>query len=219
MGIKIDLKGSSLLGVFSACNDSLLLLPDAVDRRRREQLEDALRVEAVSGSISGSSVVGCLVQMNNHGAITSRYIFEREMAALETHIKTARLPDKMTAAGNIILANDSAALVHPELSDKAVRVVAETLGVDVKRGTIAGIGTVGMAAVANSRGLLVHPGVTDEEIGVLEELFNLPIDVGTVNFGSPLVGSGLLANAHGYAVGLETTGPEIGRIEDALGYL
>ncbi|HHI30626.1 MAG TPA: translation initiation factor IF-6, partial [Candidatus Methanoperedenaceae archaeon] len=32
-------------------------------------------------------------------------------------------------------------------------------------------------------------------------------------------GSGILANTHGYAVGSETTGHEVGRIEDALGYL
>jgi len=34
-----------------------------------------------------------------------------------------------------------------------------------------------------------------------------------------LVGSGLIANSRGYLAGSETTGPELGRIEDALGYL
>ncbi|OYV09323.1 MAG: translation initiation factor 6 [Methanosaeta sp. NSP1] len=50
-------------------------------------------------------------------------------------------------------------------------------------------------------------------------VFGLPIDVGTVNMGSPLVGSGLLANSKGYLAGFETSGPELGRIEDALGFL
>ena len=45
------------------------------------------------------------------------------------------------------------------------------------------------------------------------------MDVGTVNLGSPLVGSGLLANSYGYLAGDETTGPELGRIEDALDFL
>jgi len=45
------------------------------------------------------------------------------------------------------------------------------------------------------------------------------VDVGTVNFGSPLVGSGILANSRGYVAGDETTGPELGRIEDALGFM
>jgi translation initiation factor 6 len=76
-----------------------------------------------------------------------------------------------------------------------------------------------MAGVATNKGLLVHPRVTEEEIAVLEKHFGLPVDVGTVNLGSPLVGSGVLANSHGYFAGLDTTGPELGRIVDALGFL
>jgi translation initiation factor 6 len=76
-----------------------------------------------------------------------------------------------------------------------------------------------MTAVATNKGLLVHPRITEAEVAVLEDLFKLPVDVGTVNFGSPLVGSGLLANSKGYVAGSDTTGPELGRIEDALGFL
>ena len=87
------------------------------------------------------------------------------------------------------------------------------------KGTIGGLKTVGMAAVATNKGLLVHPRVSEAELAVLDDLFGLPVDVGTVNFGSPQVGSGLLANSKGYLAGEETSGPEMGRIEDALGFL
>ena len=73
--------------------------------------------------------------------------------------------------------------------------------------------------MATNKGLLVHPRISEEEIAVLEALFGLPVDVGTVNLGSPLVGSGVLANSHGYFAGIGTSGPELGRIEDALGFL
>jgi len=76
-----------------------------------------------------------------------------------------------------------------------------------------------MTAVATNQGILAHPRISEAEIAVLEDLFGLPVDVGTVNFGSPLVGSGLLANSHGYMAGLDTSGPELGRIEDALGFV
>jgi translation initiation factor 6 len=117
------------------------------------------------------------------------------------------------------LANDSAALVHPGLSEKACQRIAECMGVEVKQGTIGGLKTVGMTATATNKGILVHPRISEAEISLLEELFNLPVDVGTVNFSSPLVGSGLLANSFGYAAGMETSGPELGRIEDALGFM
>ncbi|VVB87645.1 Translation initiation factor 6 [uncultured archaeon] len=108
--------------------------------------------------------------------------------------------------------------MHPDLSDKAVGAIEKALGVDVMRGTIGGLKTVGMAGVATNKGVLVHPKTSAREIAVLEELFHLPVDIGTVNFGSHLVGSGILANSKGYVAGEDTTGPEITRIEDALGY-
>jgi translation initiation factor 6 len=46
----------------------------------------------------------------------------------------------------------------------------------------------------------------------------VPADIGTINYGGPLVGSGLIANHEGYVVGERTTGPELGRIEATLGY-
>ncbi len=61
--------------------------------------------------------------------------------------------------------------------------------------------------------------MSDSEIEILEDVFDLPVDIGTVNFGSPLIGSGLLANSAGYLAGADTTGPELGRIEDALGFI
>ena len=47
----------------------------------------------------------------------------------------------------------------------------------------------------------------------------VPADVGTVNRGTRLVGSGSVANSHGVLVGLDTTGPEMARIEESLGFL
>jgi len=97
--------------------------------------------------------------------------------------------------------------------------IGEFLDVEVYRGTISGLKTVGMAATVTNKGVLVHPRASKFELDRLDEIFSLHVDIGTVNLGSPLVGSGLLANSKGYVVGRETTGHEMGRIEDALGYL
>jgi translation initiation factor 6 len=118
-----------------------------------------------------------------------------------------------------VLCNDTGAYVHPDLSRKAVRAVQDTLDVPVERGDLAGVRTVGTAAVATNRGVLCHPKSTDEELDFLEDLLGVPADLGTINYGGPLVGSGLVANANGYVVGEDTSGPELGRIEDALGYI
>lgn len=214
---RLNISGSPVLGVFATCTEELAFVPHDTPDETMKELEESLGVTALRSSVSGSSIIGSLLRGNSRGAVVAGFILDKEIRAIRKHIKAARLTGELNAAGNLILANDTAALVHPDLPDKSIRVIKKTLGVDVKRGTIGGLKTVGMAGIATNKGVLVHPKSSSTEIGVIEELFNLPVDIGTVNFGSPLIGSGLLANSKGYVAGEDTTGPEISRIEDTLG--
>jgi translation initiation factor 6 len=216
---KLNISGSSVLGVFALCTDELVFVPNDVSPETVKELEESLGAVACRTSVSGSSIVGSLMRGNNTGIMVAGFILEKELRAIRKHIKAARLTEELNAAGNLILANDTAALVHPDLSEKSIKIIQKTLGVEVKRGTLGGLKTVGMAGIATNKGVLVHPKSTPLEISVIEEMFELPVNIGTVNFGSPLVGSGILANSKGYVVGEETTSPEISRIEDTLGYL
>ncbi|VVB93322.1 Translation initiation factor 6 [uncultured archaeon] len=215
---KINISGSPVLGVFATCTEEFVFVPYDVSDETIQDLEESLGVKAVRSSVGGSFIIGSLLCGNSNGAIVAGFILDKEMRTIRKHMKAARLSGELNAAGNLILANDSAALVHPDLSDRSIGVIKRTLGVDVKKGTIGGLKTVGMAGIATNKGILVHPKATSNEIATLEEVFNLPVDIGTVNFGSPLVGSGILANSKGYVTGEDTTGPEITRIEDTLGY-
>ena len=76
-----------------------------------------------------------------------------------------------------------------------------------------------MAAVVTNKGLLCHPKTSEEEIRFLEKVFKVPVMIGTINHGSPVIGSGLVANTKGAIIGDLTTGIEMGRIEEALGYI
>jgi translation initiation factor 6 len=76
-----------------------------------------------------------------------------------------------------------------------------------------------MAGFATNRGILVHPRANDTEIASIERVVDLPVGLGSVNMGSGLVGTGLLANSKGYLAGSATTGIELGRIEEVLGFL
>jgi translation initiation factor 6 len=219
--------GSSYIGVFAGCTESLVLLPPQVSDKLAAEMERALKVKAVKTSVAETSLVGCLAVGNTNGFIFSPYTLDSEIQRLEDLLRAeglrgaiSKLPDRerMTAAGNIILANDTVALVHPQVSEKTMDVIAETLGVKVYKGTIGGLKTVGMAAVATNKGILAHKNATQEELEFLEQIFELPVEIGSVNFGVPLIGAALLANTKGYAAGYETTGAELGRIEDALGF-
>lgn len=213
--------GSSSVGVFARATDDAVLVRNNVEDDLREELEEELAVPAIPTTIGGSSTVGALCVGNSNGLLVSSRITdaEREAIAAVVDLPVTELPGRINAAGNVVLANDSGAYVHPDLSREAVRAVNDGLGVPVERGELAGLRTVGTAAVATNDGVLCHPKATDGELDFLEGLLDAYADIGTINYGGPLVGSGLVANASGYVAGQDTTGPELGRIEDALGYL
>jgi len=216
---QLDFYGYPYVGIYATNTEQYVVLPPDLPEAAAAAAGEALGVAAIRTLINESTLIGSMMTGNSNGFVVSDLALDKEVRALQQHAKVARLKGKMTASGNIILANDNAALVHPSLSDKNVEVVAKALKVDVKRGTIGGLKTVGMAGCATNRGLLVHPRATEAELAALEDLFRLPVDIGTVSFGSPLVGSAILANTKGMITGTRTSGPELGRIEDALGFL
>jgi translation initiation factor 6 len=213
--------GSAYVGVFARATDDCLLVRPDVDDDLRESIAEELGVDAVATTVGGSGTVGALATGNENGLLVSDRVSdrERERIAEAVDLPITELPGRINAAGNVVLANDTGAYVHPDLPREAVQAVENGLDVPVERGTLAGVRTIGTAAVATNRGVLCHPKSTDEELDFLEDLLSVPADIGTINYGGPLVGSGLIANEHGYVVGQDTTGPELGRIEDALGYI
>jgi translation initiation factor 6 len=219
--LRASFSGSSYVGVFArAAAGHLLVRPDA-EESLRTAIADELGLEPLPTTIGGSGTVGSLAVGNENGVLVSNRALDRELDRLRDalSVPVAELPGRINAAGNVVLANDRGAYVHRELNEAAVDVIEETLDVPVARGDVAGVRTVGTAAVANDRGVLCHPKATDEQLDHLAEHLDVHADVGTVNYGAPLVGSGLLASDDGYVVGEDTTGPELGRIEDALGYI
>ncbi len=217
---KIELEGSSSIGVFASCTEDYVVVYPFVPKSTALKIEKALKVEVIRTTICGSIVVGSMVRGNSNGFVVSRYCESEEIEILKrTEKRVGVIVGKMNACGNIILANDMGAIVHPELSDKDIEKVEKALGVPVERGTIGGLKNVGMAGVATNRGVLVHPRISEKEIEVVERVLNVKVEVGTVNFGSGLVGSGLIANTKGYLAGRDTTGFELGRIESALGFV
>ncbi len=213
--------GSSYVGVYGAGTDEFVVVRPDLETETVEAIEAEFDVPVLETTIDGSGTVGALLAANTNGIVVSERTSdaERDRLESETGLLVASLPGRINAAGNVILANDHGAYLHPELPDDASAVVEDALDVPVARGRIGAVGTVGSAAVATNRGVLCHPQATDDELDAVESALAVPADVGTVNYGGHFVGSGLIATGTGYLVGEDTTGPELGRIENALGYL
>ena len=219
--LRATFTGSSYVGVFARVVDDLLLVRPDVDDDLAEDLAEELGADVLATTVGGSNTVGSLAAGNENGVLVSERATDREIERIAEAAdrEVNELPGRINAAGNVVLANDYGAYVHPDLPREAITTIKDTLSVPVERGDLADVRTVGTAAVANDTGVLCHPKSRESELQAVEEALDVRADLGTVNYGAPLVGSGLVASDDGYVVGDDTTGPELGRIEETLGFI
>ena len=210
--------GSASIGVYSLANEKIVIIPKMVPLKKAERTAEWLKVKLVHTSISGSVLAGALACANSNGILLPNFIREEELAVIKSSFEgnITVMETKKTAYGNLVLANDHGAVVDPRLKEPQRKQIAETLGVEVVPGEIAGLPYVGSLALATNKGVLVHPLLKDEERKILESVFKVPVDVGTVNCGIPYVGTGLIGNTHAAVAGSLTTGPEMFIIGNAL---
>ena len=208
--------GNPFVGVYCVANEELSLVPFDCQDSLIDDIGTCLGVEVIRASLASSTILGTLMAMNSYGAVTSDMVALSELRPLRGKLHFRRVKDRVNAFGNNILVNDHAALVNPDLDNANIRTIADILNVEVVKGTIAGYNTVGSACAVTNKGLLCHPEATKEEQEMLHSLFKVPVAVGTLNYGSRIVGSSILANSKGAAVGYNSTPIEMGRVEDAL---
>ncbi|NJE07970.1 translation initiation factor IF-6 [Thermococcus sp. M39] len=223
---RLDFENSPYLGVFGVATDKVLLVREGLQEKKLNVLREVLKVPIIETSIMKSRIVGIFAAGNSNAIVVPYYIWDTELerinAALREYgldIRVEPFLSKLTALGNLILANDKAALVSAKFTREEAKQLEDILGVEVERGVIADFHAVGSVGVVTNKGGLVHPETTEEELEWLRDLFKVDIYLGTANQGVPFVGSCLLANSFGVVVGHLTTGPEIVKIEEALGFL
>ena len=215
----IDIYHSPNIGIFMRCNDRFILLPKGLAQTKADKLCDGLKVTAVPASIGESRLLGALASMNGNGILVSRLAEESEIGEIKraTGINVSRLDSKLTAVGNLVVANDRGALVSPALDSVAVSQVRDVLGTEVEKVPIGEYHQVGSFVVATNGGAAVYPGLDEKEVERIGELLGVDAYPTSVNRGVPYVASGLVANSKNAVAGSQTTGPELVFITRALG--
>jgi translation initiation factor 6 len=213
---QVDINGNPYIGIFCAANENIALVPIDLEKKIKKRIIESLDLEVIPILIAGSRLIGSLLVMNSKGAIVNNFAETREILQLEKYINVTILEEKLNAVGNNILANDFGALVHKKFSKKSITQIEDTLDVEVMKGTIAGLKTIGTAAVVTNHGGVCHPKVKEDELEFLKSLLKIEIVKGTANYGTPLVGACIIANSNGAVTGTTTTGIELGRIEDGF---
>jgi len=220
MAIRAQFENSSEIGCFAKLTNSYCLVANGGSQNFYSIFESELsdKIKVIHCNIADVRIVGRLSVGNRKGLLVPDTTSDQELQhlrnSLPDNVKIERIEEKLSALGNVILANDHVALVHPDIDKETEEIVADVLGVEVFRQSIAGQSLVGSYAAISNRGGIVHPRATKEEQKELSNLLQIPITTGTVNRGSPVIGSGLIVNDWIAFCGTETTATEIGVIEN-----
>ena len=220
MGISTgDILGQAQVGVYLSVIGDVLFHPASLDKPAIEELESAFDLELFPCLIGGSALLGSLVQGNQHGLAVADIATEADLDELTSFGDIVVLESGVNAAGNLVTCNEHGAIVSPVIPGPGAEMIGEVLKVDTIRSKVASQETVGSLTVANNKGILSHPDISTEEAEKIAEVMQVPVMVGTVCFGSPYVGAGCVASNTHALVGAGSTGPELNRIEDALGLI
>ncbi|CAN1238556.1 Eukaryotic translation initiation factor 6-2 [Linum grandiflorum] len=136
--------------------------------------------------------------------------------SLPDSVVVQRIEERLSALGNCIACNDHVALAHTDLDRETEEMIADVLGVEVFRQTIAGNILVGSYCTFSNRGGLVHPHTSIEDLDELSTLLQVPLVAGTVNRGSEVIAAGMTVNDWTAFCGSDTTATELSVIESVF---
>ena len=216
---QISIYGTSVIGVYLFTNNRYTFIPAEAPEKIDDIVRATLGTEVVRLTIGRTPLLGVFIAGNDHGVVVPDIITEDELKVIkQLDLCVGVIKSRHDALGNLILTNNKVTLVSPLIEKENIKIIQDVLGTEIFIDTICNSPLVGALAVANSRGVLVSADAGEEDVKKLKNMFKVHVDVGTVNRGKTAVRGGLVANDRGALVGDDTTGLEIVRIIEVLGY-
>ncbi|XP_059471725.1 eukaryotic translation initiation factor 6 [Neocloeon triangulifer] len=219
MAVRVQFENNNEIGVFSKLTNAYCLVGIGGSENFYSAFEVELgeTIPVVHASIAGCRIVGRLTVGNKNGLLVPSSTTDQELQhlrnSLPDSVKIQRVEERLSALGNVIACNDYVALVHPDLDRETEEVLADTLGVEVFRQTVASNALIGTYCVLNDQGGLVHPKTSLADQEELSSLLQVPLVAGTVNRGSEVIAGGLVVNDFCAFCGSDTTSTELSVIE------
>ncbi|KAF2861196.1 translation initiation factor 6 [Piedraia hortae CBS 480.64] len=222
MAVRASFENSNEVGVFCTLTNSYALTALGASEAFYSVLESELRdvVPICRCTVAGTRIVGRLTAGNRKGLLVPTSTTDQELQHLRNSLPDAvhvqRIEERLSALGNVIATNDHVALLHPDIERETEEIIADALGVEVFRQTIADNVLVGSYMALSNRGGLVHPKTTIADQDELSSLLQLPLVAGSVNRGSAVVGAGMVVNDWMAVTGLDTTATELSVVESVF---
>ncbi|CAK3855293.1 eukaryotic translation initiation factor 6 [Lecanosticta acicola] len=222
MAVRASFENSNEVGVFSTLTNSYALVAVGASENFYSVFEAELQdvIPICHCTIAGTRIVGRLTAGNKKGLLVPTSTTDQELQhlrnAIPDTVKIQRIEERLSALGNVICANDHVALVHPDLEPESEEIIADVLGVEVFRQTIADNVLTGSYMALSNQGGIVHPKTSIQDQDELSSLLQVPLVAGSVNRGSPVVGAGMVVNDWMAVTGLDTTATELSVVESVF---
>lgn len=219
MCTRLQFENNNEIGVFANLTNAYCLTAVGGSENFYSAFESELadHIPVIHASIAGCRFVGRVTVGNSKGLLVPSTTTDQELQhlrnALPDGVVVQRIEERLSALGNCIVTNDHVALVHTDIDRDTEDVIADVLGVEVFRQTIAGNALVGSYARITNQGGMVHPRTTVEDLEELSSLLQIPLVAGTVNRGSDVIGAGMVVNDWCAFTGLDTTSTEVSVLE------
>jgi translation initiation factor 6 len=221
---KVKFNGDPNIGLYGIATDSYCLIGKSLLDKYKKKLEEVLKVPVIGAKIYGSDLFGIFCNGNSKVLLVPDIIYKAEydylVRSLRKHkVKVIKVDTIHTAFSNNMLLNDKTAIISDVYSKKEFEKIKKSLGIKCVRMSINNLQIVGSIGFVNDKGGIFSPNLTDKEIEKVEKLFGFEIGLGTVNMGNPFVSSGLIGNSNGFLMGGLSSGFEIARVDESLGFI
>lgn len=214
--ISADVFGSPNIGVYCFSNERIAVVPPGLTTRKMNQIAQTLDVPVCTTTIGGSTLLGALMAGNSSGLLVPHTIRDYEYKRLQEFSKVVVVESRWTALGNVVLANDLGAVLHPYTPREVMDSVNDLFGVKPVKARIGALPLVGALGIATNKGAVLSPNTLREEQEVIEAALQVDAELSSTNGGVPFVKSGILANSKGAVVGPLTRGAELMQVSRAL---
>ena len=150
---RISFENSSEIGAYTLLTNKYCLVGRSKSRNFYSHFESALDIPIAETTLNAISTVGNMATGNSHGLLLPGTASDQEVQHIRNlipdSIKIRRVNERLNALGNVIICNDTVALVHPEVTDENIEIIQDTLAVEVFRQNIGNEPLVGTFAAMN----------------------------------------------------------------------
>ena len=208
--------------MYGLATDKFCLLGKSIREKDAKDIANALKVPVFQLSFYGTDLVGLFAVANSNTILLPDIIYDYELKKLrkelaKLNVKVEILETNHSAFGNNLIVNDKAGFISNAYSEDEIEKIKKVF--PKVKFEILDLSIPGSIGKVTNKGGIFEPNLPDTIIKKIEKSLGFEVGLGTVNMGNPFISSGIIANSFGFVMGANSSGFEVTRVDESLGFL